>query len=328
VLGVIEFFSSEIRAPDTQLLETFAAIGSQLGQFIQRKQAEEGLRRLNQELEKRITARTKELAKLNGELEQARQELLKALEQEKELNQLKTNFVNVVSHEFRTPLGVIVSSTDILESYFDRLKPEQRAGHLQDIRHSTRQMTGLMEEVLLLGAVESSRMRFKPEPIDLPGFCQRLVDEQLSATGRRCPVFLNVESVDDAPARGDETLLRHIFANLLSNAVKYSRPGSQVHFSVKRGGECAVFEVRDHGIGVLPEDRARLFEAFHRGQNVGEVQGTGLGLVIVKRCLDLHGGTIELESEPMRGSTFIVRLKLFGEERREKARKVKLKKKS
>jgi signal transduction histidine kinase len=237
------------------------------------------------------------------------------LEQEKELNQLKTNFVNVVSHEFRTPLGVIVSSADILENYLDRLKPEQRTGHLQDIRHATQQMTGLMEEVLLLGKVEAGRMEFKPEPVDLSGFCQRLVDEQLSATSRKCPIILDLKNLD-GNARGDEALLRHIFTNLLSNAVKYSPAGSQVHFSAKRDGTEAVFEMRDHGIGIPVEDQKRLFEAFHRGQNVGEIPGTGLGLVIVKRCVEMHGGAIELESEVGRGTTFLVRLKIFTEQNR------------
>jgi PAS domain S-box-containing protein len=326
VLGVMEFFSREIRTPDAQLLETFAAIGSQIGQFIQRKQAEESLRRLNEELEKRITVRTQELAKLNGELEQARQDLLKALEQEKELNRMKTNFISVVSHEFRTPLGVIVSSADILESYFDRLKPEQRAGHLQDIRHSTRQMTGLMEEVLLLGSVESSRMQFKPEVIDLPGFCRRIVDEQLSATNRRCPIFLDVK-VEGEAASGDEGMMRHIFGNLLSNGIKYSPVGSQVHFSVKREGVDTIFEVRDHGIGIPEEDRKQLFEPFCRGRNVGEIPGTGLGLVIVKRCVELHGGNISFESDPGRGSTFTVKLQLIANEASTKPGKTARKKK-
>ena len=203
-----------------------------------------------------------------------------------------------------------MSSADILESYFDRLKPEQRRGHLQDVRHSIQQMTNLMEEVLLLGRVESGRMEFKPEPIDLPSLCQRVVDEQLSVTGRKCPILLDAREAG-AGAKGDEGLLRHIFTNLVSNAVKYSHAGSQVRLSVKRVANDAVFEVRDQGIGIPVEDQPRIFEAFHRGQNVGDVPGTGLGMVIVKRCVDLHEGSIELESAPGRGTTFTVRLKMF-----------------
>lgn len=274
-----------------------------INDITERKEAEEKLQQFNQDLEKRVRARTTELT-------EAKRELVKALAQEKELSQLKTSFVNLVSHEFRTPLGVIVSSADILEIYFDRLKPEQRVGHLQDIRYSTQQMTKLMEEALLLGKVEAGKMVFKPEPIDLAGFCQRLVDEQRSATSRKCPIVLDLKNLD-GQAYSDEALLRHIFTNLLSNAVKYSPPGSQVHFTVSRDAGDAVFAVRDHGIGIPAADQKRLFQAFHRAANVGDIPGTGLGLVIVKRCVDLHDGTLSVESELQRGTVFTVRLNVF-----------------
>ena len=274
-----------------------------INDITERKHAEVKLQQFNRELEQRVRERT-------AELTEAKRDLVKALAQEKELSQMKTSFVNLVSHEFRTPLSVIVSSADILENYFDRLKPEQRIGHLQDIRYSTQQMTKLMEEVLLLGKVEAGKMVFKPEPIDLAGFCQRLVDEQRSATSRKCPILFELKDLNGF-ANSDEGLLRHIFTNLLSNAVKYSPAGSQVHFSIHREDSEAVFEVRDHGIGIPTEDQKRLFQAFHRASNVAGIPGTGLGLVIVKRCVDLHGGTISVESEPRCGTTFIVRLSVF-----------------
>ncbi|MEI9863504.1 MAG: ATP-binding protein [Limisphaerales bacterium] len=214
--------------------------------------------------------------------------------------------MNLVSHEFPHTLERDRFRRRHLENYFDRLKPEQRAGHLQDIRHCAGQMTSLMEEVLLLGKVDAGKMTLKSEPLDLAGFCRRLVDEQLSATSRKCPVLVELKQIADE-ALGDEGLLRHIFANLLSNAVKYSTAGSPVRFTVKREGETAVFTLRDHGIGIPMEDQPRLFEAFHRGRNVGEIPGTGLGLVIVKRCVDLHGGEIAVESGPRLGTTVTVR---------------------
>jgi signal transduction histidine kinase len=242
----------------------------------------------------------------------AEAEFQNALQKERDLGELKTNFVNVVSHEFRTPLGVILSATDILENYFDRLRPEQRRDHLQDVRHATSQMSRLMEEVLLLGRVEAGRMECRPLEMNLAEFCSRLVDEQLSATHRKCPIELQLDGVDGA-ATGDEALLRHIFTNLLSNAVKYSPAGRKVRFSVRRNGYDALFEICDQGIGIPAEDQPRLFEAFHRGRNVGNIPGTGLGLVIVKRCADLHGASLELVSAPGSGTTFVVRLRMFSD---------------
>ena len=258
------------------------------------------------------------LAVETQERQEMEAELSRALEAEKELVQLKTSFVNLVSHEFRTPLSVIVSAADILEHYHDRLQPGQRAGHLQDIRHATSQMTRLMEEVLLLGKVEAGKMTFKPEIMDLEGFCRRLVDEQLSATNRKCPVTLELGKFPGA--HGDEGLLRHIFTNLLSNAIKYSPAGSPVRFTVVREADEAVVVLRDRGIGIPLEDQPRLFEVFHRARNVGEIPGTGLGLVIVKRCIDLHGGHIQVESEPRFGTIFTIRLKMFPAVRKVKSK--------
>ena len=237
-------------------------------------------------------------------------ELRGSLQREQELVALKTNFTSLVSHEFRTPLGVIVSSADILEAYSDRLRPEQRTGHLQDIRYAAQQMTALMEEVLLLGKVDSGKMECRREALDVADFCQRMVDEQLPATSHKCPVELKLAGVSGA-AQGDTGLLRPIVGNLLSNAVKYSPAGRKVAFRVQREGGDVVFEIEDQGIGIDPADHAHLFTAFHRGANVGHVAGTGLGLAIVKRCVTVHGGTISFTSAPGQGTSFTVRLPMF-----------------
>ncbi len=240
----------------------------------------------------------------------AEAELLRALGREKELSQLKTDFVSMVSHEFRTPLGIIMSSAEILSDYFERLEPDERGHHLHSIvRHSAR-MSEMMEEVLVLGRLDSGRMEFKPGPIDLGNFFQKLVDEVEAATERRCPVRLHCDTLP-AAGLGDERLLRHIVLNLLTNAVKYSDPGQPVDFSLEQQGPRCVARIQDRGIGIPPADQPGLFSAFHRGRNVGLRAGTGLGLVIVRRCVDLHQGSIRLESEPGRGTLVTLEVPMF-----------------
>jgi PAS domain S-box-containing protein len=240
----------------------------------------------------------------------AEEELLRALAREKELSQLKTNFVSMVSHEFRTPLGIILSSAEILDEYLEQLSPEERKEQLQSIQKNSRRMASLMEEALLLGRFEAGKMDFKPAPMDLRLFSQRLLDEVLSATEHLCPIQIIGEPCA-RPAFADDRLLRHIFINLLTNAVKYSAPGTPVEFHLAAEGVNAVCLIRDRGIGIPESDREWLFEAFHRGRNVGERAGTGLGLTIVKRCVELHGGKIKIESRVGEGTTVTVALPLF-----------------
>jgi signal transduction histidine kinase len=242
----------------------------------------------------------------------AEAELLKTLAREKELGQLKSNFVSMVSHEFRTPLGVIMSSAEILENYLEQLEPEDRREQLESIRKNTRRMADLMEEVLVLGMVEAGKLDFKPADLDFASFCRRLVDELQSATNNKCPVQIST-SDDVRKAYADERLLQHVFINLLSNAVKYSPAGSPVQLDTERDGYFAVCRVRDHGMGIPEADIERLFSAFHRGRNASHVPGTGLGLTIVKRCVELHRGKIKVESAIGRGTTVTVRLPLFAE---------------
>jgi PAS domain S-box-containing protein len=239
---------------------------------------------------------------------QAEADLLRSLAKEKELGRLRSNFVSMVSHEFRTPLGIIISSAGLLESYFDRLDPATRAEHLQTISRNIRRMASLMEDVLLFGQVEAGKLSFEPAALNVRRFCYRLIEEVQPATPHACP--LQLEFADEVPetVAADERLLRHAFFNLLTNAVKYSQPGSPVHFTVRPVGQELVWTVRDSGIGIPPEDLGQLFQAFQRGRNVGQVPGTGLGLVLVKRCVELHGGLIAVDSTVGTGTTITVRL--------------------
>ena len=271
-------------------------------------------------LQRQVSTRTTALAAANDALraevgvrERTQAELARALAQEREVGELKSRFVTMVSHEFRTPLGITMSAIELLRHHHDKLDDVQKSQLFDDIHRSTRGMGGLMEQVLVLGRVEAGTVGCRPTPVNLMTLAQKLTDESLSATNQRSPIHWQAMN-DLSGAHADETLLRHIFSNLLSNAVKYSPPDTPVTFTCRREGDDAVFQVIDRGVGIPEEERPRLFEAFHRCTNVGDIPGTGLGLVIVKRCIDLHGGTLECGSAVNQGTTFTVRLPLFAAE--------------
>lgn len=263
------------------------------------------VRELNASLETRVTERTAELAT-------AKDELAQALSQERDLSEMKTRFVSLVSHEFRTPLGVTMSAVEVLRHYRERITPEKHEELLEDIHAATLRMSGMMEQVLLLGRAEAGKIDWRPMPLDLPDLCGKLVDEGLSATHGRCPLHFTVED-DFNNAHMDESLVRHIIGNLLSNAIKYSPEGTPVDFTLCRKANDAVITIKDRGIGIPTADQSRLFAAFHRASNVGEIPGTGLGLLLVKRCVELHRGTISLHSQEGIGTTFTVHLPMFQE---------------
>jgi PAS domain S-box-containing protein len=242
----------------------------------------------------------------------AEAELHRTLAREKELGQLRSNFVSMVSHEFRTPLAIIQSSAEILGRYHERLEPTERKEQLQSIVKNTQRMGEMMEGILVLSRLDAGKVTFNPAPIDMSAFCRRVVNDVLSATHRRCMIELSVAALPSG-AQADERLLRHIFTNLLSNAVKYSQLGSTVHLVVERDGPDAVCLFRDTGIGIPEVDQQRLFNAFQRGTNVGDRPGTGLGLVLVKRCVELHDGKIQISSKVGEGTIVTVRLPMFGE---------------
>jgi len=245
------------------------------------------------------------------ERKQAEEDIRKALEKEKELSELKSNFVTTASHEFRTPLATILSSAELLRKYNHKLGEDQKLTQLQQIQTTVTHMTQLLNDVLLIGKAEAGKLEYNPAPLDLVQFCHALVEGmQLSATysqdgasGHKISFCSQGQCTN---ASMDEKLLRHILTNLLSNAIKYSPQGGTVYLDlVCQPGE-AIFQVRDEGIGIPATEQTKLFDSFYRASNVGTISGTGLGLAIVKKSVDLHGGTITVESEAGAGTTFIV----------------------
>lgn len=229
-----------------------------------------------------------------------------ALEKEKELNELKTRFVTMASHEFRTPLSTILSSAQLLEHYGHKWAEEKKIVHLDRIQTAVKHMTELMNDVLLLGKAEAGMLEFHPTSLDLVKFCQNLV-EAIQLDIKEHTIEFCVQG--EAPQVWmDEKLLRHMLENLLSNAIKYSLQSNVVYFNLICQSGQAIFRIQDLGIGIPAADLSQLFQPFNRASNVGNIDGTGLGLVIVKKTVELHDGTIRVESQMGVGTTFTVEL--------------------
>jgi signal transduction histidine kinase len=249
----------------------------------------------------------------------------------------------MTSHEFRTPLTTIQSSIELLEHYRHKLPQQKQITLMHRIQIAVERMTQMLDDILLIGEAESGKLEFNPTPLNLEKFCQDLVQElrlaypnqqeinfshqgeftlallNTSEAGNNqlenTPLLLdslNQDGYNNSPnlVLMDEKLLRHIFSNLLSNAIKYSPSESTIEFRLSCAQDQVIFQIQDQGIGIPPEDQDRLFESFHRATNVGTIQGTGLGLTIVKQCVDLHKGKITVSSIINQGTTFTVTIPL------------------
>ncbi|MBD1919700.1 hybrid sensor histidine kinase/response regulator [Microcoleus sp. FACHB-831] len=226
----------------------------------------------------------------------------------KGLNEVKSRMVSMVSHELRNPLSAILFSAQLLQQFGDRCPPEAKRKYFNLIQERVEYMTGLLDDVLILGYAELA-MQLNPQLLELETFCGNLIEEiQLSASEKHAIVFTFDSRYSLVYL--DEKLLGHILSNLLTNAIKYSPEGGKVSLEVSCLEREVIFRVTDEGIGIPSEDQLQLFESFHRGANVGKIQGTGLGLAIVKQCVERHGGAIALNSEVGAGTTFIVTLPL------------------
>lgn len=250
--------------------------------------------------------------KLLMEIEQRRcleAEIRAALQTEREHNQLKSQFVSMVSHEFRSPLQVILSSTQMIELYGEQLSKDRKEQFFQRIKQTVKKMTQLLDDVLVIGCADLGRFKANLQLLDVSELCRDLAEEILLSMGSKHAIsFVTYGKCTNAYV--DENLLRHILCNLLSNAVKYSPSGSTINFVLRCQDDEAIFQIQDHGVGIPPEDKAKLFGLFHRAGNVKDIPGTGLGLAIVKKCVDQYGGKISVESELGVGTTFTVTLPL------------------
>jgi PAS domain S-box-containing protein len=241
------------------------------------------------------------------ERRQIEQDMRTALARERELSELKSRFVAVASHEFRTPLAAILSSIELLDDYGPRLPEGERKEIVGLIKDAVARMNKMVEQVLLTSKLEAGKFVFEPKPLSVSELLVQVAAEMDQAHPQAARIAMQCEGMEQARLV-DAKLFSHILVNLLGNALKYSPPDSAVTCVASADGDRLHVSVADRGIGIPASDLPRLFESFHRGTNVGNIKGTGIGLHIVKECVELHLGSVDVRSEPGQGATFEVRL--------------------
>ncbi len=237
-----------------------------------------------------------------------KEKLTVALETEHRVQEIRTRFMRMISHEFRTPLTIINSSYDLLKSYNERMSPEQRMQKLDNIAEQVTRLRDLLSEVSLLLSTDPTMPNYTPAELDFVPYCEDQITE-IRRVFETHPLnfVLNCQS---AQLKADSKLLRHVLNNLIYNAMKYSPDGSPITVTIDIMGQMAVLKVADQGMGIPEADCAHIFEPFYRASNVNDTPGSGLGLAIVKQIVELHQGKIDVQSQVGVGTTFTVTLPL------------------
>ena len=295
-------------------------IVSFVNDITERKRAENDLVRLTEELESKINERTKELSDallelghtnqgLNLEMERRQKvesQIRDMLEKEKELNELKSRFVSMASHEFRTPLGGILSSASLIAKYTKTEDEPKREKHIQNIKKSVKNLTNILNDFLSLDKLDQGKVGSNPSHFDITDFIDEVVQE-FRDTSVKHLLEVNHQGAGITIFQ-DKEMIRNVIFNLLSNAIKYSPELTTIKVRTMQADGNFQLEIEDKGMGIPQADQKHLFERFFRGHNVINLQGTGLGLNIVKRYLDLMSGKIDFSSVENKGTTFKVYL--------------------
>jgi signal transduction histidine kinase len=267
----------------------------------------EDVRRLNADLEAKVEKRTRNLREALQELEKSQEELSEALSKEKELGEIKSRFVSMASHEFRTPLSTILSSATLLSKYTNTDDQDKRDKHIKRTKEAVRHLNVLLEDFLSVGKLEEGKIKPEPAPFALWDLMEEVTEEMQSLAKK--DQRIHCRCVGDMAPISDRRLVKNILVNLLSNAIKFSDEGAPIHLQAEtRPGGGFLLSVLDKGIGISVEDQQHLFSSFFRGANVINIEGTGLGLHIVRRYVDLLQGAISLESTLGEGTRVIVEL--------------------
>ncbi len=276
-----------------------------------RKKSEEALIKLNAKLESLVKERTQVLsetvAKLEQQIKEAREkdvQLRKSLEKEKELNELKSRFVSLASHEFRTPLSTILSSAYLVSKYVTGEDQPRREKHIDRIVSSVNTLTDILNDFLSVGKIEEGKIQVRMADFQLTELCNSLLSELNTILKKGQKILYH--HTGSTLVNLDPSLLKHIIMNLISNAIKFSPENSQIKVTTNCQQKEIVVCVKDSGLGISNEDQEHLFERFFRGTNVTNIQGTGLGLHIVARYVELMNGSIEVNSELDKGTEFVI----------------------
>jgi PAS domain S-box-containing protein len=272
-----------------------------LRQKVELEKITDKMRQLNAELEVKVEERTLILKEALQKLEQSQHELSDALEKEKNLNEIKGRFVSMASHEFRTPLTTVLSSASLLSKYTETGEQEKREKHIKRIKNSVTNLNDILEDFLSLGKLNEGKIEKKFEQVNLLSVIEDTVDELKSQlkTGQH---FI-VDCAGECDAFTDKKLFRNILVNLINNAIKFSEDGKKIEINGRSEKGRAVISVIDHGIGISEDDQQHLFTSFFRAANATNIKGTGLGLHIVKRYVDLLDGEVKLKSILNKGTT-------------------------
>ena len=264
------------------------------------------MRRLNAELETKVLERTTILREALEKLERSQEELSMALNKEKELNEIKSRFVSMASHEFRTPLSTVLSSASLIQNYIKEEDQDKRQRHVKRIKESVKHLNDLLEDFLSLGKLEEGRVKTEFQRFTIKDFLNEIVEEMKPILKPGQEVQLSHSG--EGSFSTDKRLLKNILINLLGNAIKFSPESTPVELKALIADNELKISVRDKGIGIPEEDQLHLFTSFFRGKNAVNIQGTGLGLHIVQRYVELLQGSINLESKLGAGTTVTVNL--------------------
>jgi PAS domain S-box-containing protein len=267
-----------------------------------RKQAEEKLKNYSAELEKQVRNRTLILEEAVQELEKTKKDLNNALHKEKELNELKSRFVSMASHEFRTPLTTMMSSLSLVTRYGEQNDKANQQKHVNKIKTAIHNLTDILNDFLSVSKLEEGRVQNSPAELDLRFFVAEIISEMQGIKSGAHSIRHEHSGPDVVIV--DKKLLKHILFNLISNAIKFSPEGGEITVEVKAQNASISISVQDNGIGISKEDQQHLFERFFRGRNATHIQGTGLGLNIVQNYADLMNGSISFESAEGAGTKF------------------------